>query len=278
MKFSSGLCFLIFIVTIELGASLVCYQCNDTSVTTTDLKPPTDCARMDVNHTYCTMTIVFADNAQGYIQINSETAHKKYHYDEDFALLGLTIRSNQSLVYGVTYHCLTDGCNEPKIDKIQLLFDSTIIEHNITKILSLLYTKTPDNPVICWNYTNATDPNKCREEDERNAGCSKCFTIIDGINNAVCANCSEDTEQTFDVLDDERAYLLKTRTTKNHHYEVYCNIRECNTMDNIQQVQKLHRYVFDYDKFLGKSISSLLFVNKNIIYFHLIILFIWNVL
>lgn len=278
MKFSSGLSFLIFILAIELGATLVCYQCNDTLVTPTDLKPPTGCVKMNVNQTYCTMTIVFTDDAKGKIEISSETAHRAYHYDEDFALLGLTIRSNRSLQYGVTYHCLTEGCNKPELNKIQLLFDSTKIEHNITNILSLLYTQTPEYPVICSKYTNSTDPNKCYEGEGANITCSKCSTRIDGITNSVCANCSENTEQIFDVIDDERAYLLKTRTTKTHHYEVYCNIRECNRMDNIQQVQKLHRYDFDYDKFLGKSISSLLFVNSSIIYFHLIILFIWNIL
>ena len=278
MKFSSGLSFLILILTIELGATLICYQCNDTWVTPMDLKPPIGCVRMDVNQTYCTMTIVFADDDKGYIQISSETAHQAYHYDEDFALLGLTMRSNRSLQYGVTYHCLTDGCNDPKLDKIQILFDSTTIEHDINNILSLLYTQTPENPVICSKYTNSTDPNKCYEGEETNITCSRCFTRIDGITNSVCANCLENTEQIFDIIDDERAYLLKTRTTKNHHYEVYCNIRECNRMDNIQQVQKLHRYDFDYDKFLGKSISSLLFINSNTIYFQLIILFILNIL
>ncbi|CAF4732698.1 unnamed protein product [Rotaria sp. Silwood1] len=224
------------------------------------------------------MTIVFNDDVNGYIQIQSESTHQAYHYDEDFALLGLTMRSNGSFQYGITYHCLTDGCNEPKLNKLQLLFNSTTIEHNINTILPLLYTATPETPLTCSKYTNYTDPNNCYKQEEINIVCSRCFTTINGITNTVCANCLENVEKFFDLLRDERAYLLKTRKTSNHYYEVYCNIPECNRIDKIQQIQKLHRYDFDYDQFMGKSTSSLLFLNKNIIYFYIIIVFIWNIL
>ncbi|CAM4928254.1 unnamed protein product [Rotaria socialis] len=259
-------------------ASLICYQCDDIWVTTTNLKLPTNCVRMNVNKTYCAMTIVFNNNINGYVQITSENGHQAYHYDEDFVLLGLTMRSDGSFTYGLTYHCLADGCNEPSLKKIQLLFDSTTIEHNIKTILRLLYIRTPERPLPCSKYTNCTDPNTCYQPKEINVVCSRCFTTINGITNAICAHCLENVKPIFDILDDERAYLLKAKTTKNHHYEVYCNMPECNRLDKIQQIQKLHRYDFDYDRFMGKSISSLLLSNKNIIYFHLFILCIWNIL
>ena len=261
---------IIWFIAIKSGASLICYQCDDVWITPPHLKVPSGCVKMEVNHTYCTMTYIFYDDVRGYVRIKSETGHAAYHYDEDFALLGLTIRSNGSFQYGVTYHCITDGCNEPNLDRIKLLFSSTTIDHNTNTILPLLYTTSPESPVVCSNYTNYTNPGECYKQNNTNIGCSRCFTTIDGATNEICATCLGNIDQPFDILGDERAYLLKTRTTKNHYYDVYCNIRACNTMENIQKVQKLHRYDFDYDQFLEKSISSSLFINKYLSIFILL--------
>ena len=170
------------------------------------------------------MGIVFNDDGKGYIDIQSETFHQGYGYNEDFALLGLTIKNNGSYGYGVTYHCLTDGCNEPKLSKLQLLLDSTTIEHNISAILPLLYTPTPMSPLICSKDTNFTNPNRCYSEEQISILCLTCLMSIDGRTNSICANCSGDVQIISDVLNDERAYLLKTRKTSNHHFEVHCNI------------------------------------------------------
>ena len=276
MAYSFFLSILICFMTITSGASLICYQCDDVWITPPNLKLPTGCLKMEVNHTYCTMSYVFYDDVRGYVQIKSESGHEAYHYDEDFALLGLTMRSNGSFQYGVTYHCVTDGCNQPDLDKIKLLFSSTTIDHNTDRIVPLLYTTTPSNPVVCSNYTNYTDPSNCYKQNDTNMGCSRCFTKIDGATNGICANCLGNIDPDFDILGDERAYLLKTRTTENHFYNVHCNIRECNTMENIQKVQKLHRYDFDYDKFMRKSISSLLFINRYLICFQTIFVLFLN--
>jgi hypothetical protein len=193
-------------------------------------------------------------------------------------LLGLTIESSGSYEYGLTYHCLTNGCNEPRLSKLQLLLNSTTIEHNIGTILPLLYTPTPEIPLNCSKYTNFTDPNTCYSQEQISNLCLTCLTSIDGITNSMCAYCSENAEIISDLLVDERAYLLKTRKTSNHHFEVHCNVRECNGMDKIEEIQKHYRYDFDYNKFMGQSNSVLVSYNKNIIYFCVIILLIWNIL
>ncbi|CAF1345458.1 unnamed protein product [Rotaria sp. Silwood1] len=258
MVFSCGLTFLIFVLAVKSSSSLICYQCDGIVIIAMNLTTPPGCVKMDDIR----------------ITVGSETSHQAYGYNGNFVLLGLTMRSNGSYEYGFTYHCLTDGCNEPKLSKLQLLLDSTTIEHDIDKILPLLYTATPEAALICSRYTNFTDPNRCYSE-EINILCLTCLSSIDGITNSLCEKCLENAEIISNLLLDERAYLLKT---SNHNFVVHCNIQECNRMDKIEQIRKLYRYDFDYDKFFGRSRSALLFYNKNIIYFFVIILLIWNTL
>ncbi|CAF4327886.1 unnamed protein product [Adineta steineri] len=78
------------------------------------------------------------------------------------------------------------------------------------------------------------------------------------------------------LLRDERAYMLKTRNTTNHNFELHCNRPYCNRMDSIERVKHLYRYNFDYDKSPGNSTSNLILYNKNIIFCFIFILFIWN--
>ncbi|CAF2592208.1 unnamed protein product [Rotaria sp. Silwood2] len=278
MIFIYRLSFLTFILTIRSSLSLICYQCDEILVTATNLTTPSGCFKMDVNKTYCTIEIGFNDDRKGYINIQSETYHQAYGYNEDFVLLGLTIKSNGSYEYGFTYHCLTDGCNEPKLSKLQLLLNSTTIEHDISTILPLLYSPIPQIPLMCSKYTNFTNPNACYSQEQIWILCLTCLTCIDGITNSLCSDCFGNVEIISDLLLDERAYLLKTRKTSNHNFVVHCNIRECNRMDKIEQIRKLYRYDFDYNQFMGQSISAFVFYNKNMIYFYVIFLFTWNTL
>ncbi|CAF1027013.1 unnamed protein product [Rotaria sordida] len=276
MLFSYGLSFLILILTIKSGSCLICYQCDEIVVTAANLTTPPGCNKMNVNKTYCTIGIDFNNDDTGRMNIESETYHQAYGYNEDFVLLGLTIKSSGSYGYGLTYHCLTDGCNEPKLSKLQLLLNSITIEHNVDVILPLLYVPTPDIPLTCSRYTNFTNPNECYSQEQSSIFCVICFTSIDGIKNSICSDCLDNDDLISDLLLDERAYLLKTRKTSNHNFEVHCNIRECNRMDKIEQLRKLYRYDFDYNKFASQSISAWAFYNKNMIFFNVIILLILN--
>ncbi|CAF3902834.1 unnamed protein product, partial [Rotaria sp. Silwood1] len=99
MVFSCGLTFLIFVLAVKSSSSLICYQCDGIVIIAMNLTTPPGCVKMDDIR----------------ITVGSETSHQAYGYNGNFVLLGLTMRSNGSYEYGFTYHCLTDGCNEPKL-------------------------------------------------------------------------------------------------------------------------------------------------------------------
>ncbi|UJR34399.1 hypothetical protein I4U23_021806 [Adineta vaga] len=256
MTYSYGLSFLFFLLIIDFGASLICYQCDKMVVTPSNITAPSNCMKTNVDQMFCTIEIDFHNGELGYLTIKSETAHQAFGYKEDFALLGLYIKNDGSYVYGITYHCLTDGCNEPKLSK--LLFESTTIDHNATAIVPLLYTSQPPVPVACEKYTNFTNPDTCYSKEPVGDLCLRCLASIDGITNSMCAYCLKNVEIVTNLLDDERAYFVKTRKTSNHELIIRCNIPDCNRMNNIQQIQKLYRYNFDYDKFNSRSTSALL--------------------
>ncbi|CAF3197720.1 unnamed protein product [Rotaria sp. Silwood2] len=96
MVFSYGFGFLIFMLTIKSGSSLICYQCDELVVTATNFTTPPGCVKVDVNKTYCTIGVLFKDDGKGCVTINSETYHQAYGYNEDFVLLGLIIKSSGS--------------------------------------------------------------------------------------------------------------------------------------------------------------------------------------
>jgi hypothetical protein len=271
-----GLSFLIFILTIGSGSSLICYQCDTIVITASNLTTPPGCIKTVVNKTYCTIGINFYGADKGDLTIQSETAHQAFGYNEEFVLLGLTINSDGSYGYGLIYHCLTDDCNQPKLSKLQLLWDSTTIDHNVNTIVPYLYTPTPEVSLTCSRYTNFTNPDTCYSKEPIGNLCLTCLASIDGITNSICAYCLENVQIISELLNDERAYLLKTRERNNHEFQIRCNIPWCNRMDNIQRIQQLHRYDFDIDKFNAQSKSSLLLYNKFIIPFFAIILFISN--
>ena len=276
MLFFGTYMFLVFMLTVKSGSSLSCYHCDEHEVTATSITVPSGCSKKDVNDMYCTIDIDFGADAKGHMSIQSETSHRAYGYNEDFVLLGLTIQRDGSYGYGFTYHCLTNGCNEPKLAKLQLLLNSTTIEHNIDAILPLLYTSAPDSPVNCSRYTNFTDSTKCYSSEQSNISCSTCFATMDGITNSMCIDCLEKHELIVDLLVDERAYLLKSRKTSNHNFTVHCNIQECNQLEKIERIRKLYRYDFDTDRFITQSISTSLFSNHKMICFTAIILLILN--
>ena len=265
-------------IVIRSSSSLLCYRCDQSLVTTTNITMPAGCSKVDVNDTYCAISIDFNTNGRAYMSIQSETAHQGYGYNEDFVLLGLTIKRNGSYGYGFTYHCLTDGCNEPKLNELQRLLNSTIIEHNIDAILPLLCATTPEISISCARYTNLSNPNECFSSKQKNISCSTCFTTIDGKTNSICSDCLGSTQMISELLVDERAYLLKRKKTSNHRFAVQCNIRECNRIDQIERVRKLYRYDFDYDQFLAPSMSASLASNKKPICFFTVVLLFFNIL
>ncbi|CAF1595104.1 unnamed protein product [Rotaria sp. Silwood1] len=192
-----------------------------------NLTTPSGCIKIDVNKTYCTIGIIFKHYGKGYINIASEIYHPAYGYNEDFVLLGLTIKAVGHMNMVLLIHCLTDDCNELKLSKLQLLLNSTTIEHNTDIILPLLYMSTPEIPLTCSRYTNFTNPNACCSQKQSCILCVACFTSINGITNSMCSDYFNNAEMISNLLD-ERAYILKTRKTSNHNFVVHCNIRKCN--------------------------------------------------
>ncbi|CAF3641806.1 unnamed protein product [Rotaria sp. Silwood1] len=225
--FSYDLSFFIFILIIKTGSCLICYQCDEIVVTAMNLTTPSGCIKIDVNKTYCTIGIIFKHYGKGYINIASEIYHRAYGYNEDFVLLGLTIKAVGHMNMVLLIHCLTDDCNELKLSKLQLLLNSTTIEHNTDIILPLLYMSTPEIPLTCSRYTNFTNPNACCSQKQSCILCVACFTSINGITNSMCSDYFNNAEMISNLLD-ERAYILKTRKTSNHNFVAHCNIRKCN--------------------------------------------------
>ncbi|CAF1459621.1 unnamed protein product [Didymodactylos carnosus] len=256
MSVSNVLKCVIFILSARSAATLICYHCNITqpsAITPENIPTLSNCTKRSVQHRYCVLGIGF-EAGKGYITANTED---EYGYDEDFVLGGFSIQQTEltSLSYFVVYHCATDNCNEPDSDKMKLLLRSITIEPHLELIMPKLYTDEPDLPLVCSKYTNFTESGLCYTNEETNY-CSQCMMFVDGTTNRVCAYCEKfkpNSSSNTDIFLDDRAHLLKTRQTHIHHFKIYCNILECNSVDKIEQFKKLYNIKFDYDKFLGTN-------------------------
>ncbi len=293
MKFAM-LYFLILLLTttISLVSTLICYDCPlhhySFFITPENIPDFPNCTKIDTTQKFCSLNFYSDDNGKtSKLQVNPNKGVE--HATISYISAGFDVPRgfDNSISFGLLYQCMIDNCNNPQTILKPILEASTIETY---KPPQLLFPVT--DPLMCFTYNNFTDTDECHpifhnRQSSTNAAeiCSTyCVTEIkiDSIDlktERMCSYCEQDTKERFSYID-ERVYLLDQRISRLQQLEYICNSsRDCNSLENIRQIQQRYKIEFDFDIFFGKSGATMIVLSgilQYIGYFLFISGFIFN--
>ncbi|CAF0745321.1 unnamed protein product [Didymodactylos carnosus] len=164
------------------------------------------------------------------------------------------------LQQGFVYECATDYCNDPS--KLKLLIQSVTFKNYYESIVPLLISDQEPLPAIqlCLEYSNSTDVNfiepYCSTSVDLDV-CTHCRTAME-MNVSSTQMCMWCTKSGYDIFFEDRVvYALHNRTQLRQHFSIQCsNIKDCNSFENIKQIEKFYSMEFDFERFLGSYTTT----------------------
>lgn len=182
------------------------------------------------------------------------------------------VYATQQDVHVLTYICNTDGCNNDTAAK--RILNALTLTENLHELESLL-APGPNPPFTeqasCFNFSNATTTEKCIPPGATSlSNCVACRTQMKS--NVLCAQCAA----RFSIRVDD--YILRNKVfflnngTQTENIELFCRVKDCNTLSSIDQIREASTLEFDFEKFINGTLPSSSAHTFQSIYLHLMIL------
>jgi hypothetical protein len=147
------------------------------------------------------------------------------------------------------YVCMLDKCNDEMT--LKRILRSLVIEDKFAQELtSLLEIVSPFDAksAACYDFNNFTAA--CPLIDLDN--CQRCEIAIDKepspLSEQICATCPQYSEDNNLVLH-ETTFYLDSRTQEQNVAKVNCQLRGCNSIDNVHRVYNTSKITFDFGEF-----------------------------
>ncbi|CAF4966733.1 unnamed protein product [Rotaria sp. Silwood1] len=146
------------------------------------------------------------------------------------------------------YVCLSDKCNDEM--SLKQILRSLIIEDKFAQELTpLLEIISPfdAHSAACYDFNNSTIDCPSTDLDT----CQRCQISVDKeppSSQQICATCpyySEDANS----ISRQIMFLLDSRTQSQNIAKINCQLKACNSIDNINRVYKASKITFDFGEF-----------------------------
>ncbi len=249
-----------------LVSSLSCYSCKLILVNylvTSDTVPSfTECKL--VNSTDCSIVVSWdLTDMITTIVVDTQMAPPPQNVTEDFItpIAFMEMISNQEtalLSHALFFSCMSsDKCNDET--NLKRILRSLVIEDKFhQELYPLLKSVSPFDPnsAACFEFSNATDDCPSKDLDH----CRRCQTTVDksfSVSSKVCATCPRYSIDANGVIR-SAIFLLNNRTQLVDHVELDCQLKGCNSLDNINRIYKASKITFDFDKFVRNSLHKTL--------------------
>ena len=152
------------------------------------------------------------------------------------------------------YVCLSDKCNDEM--NLKRILRSLIIQDKFAQeLVPLLQIVSPFDPqsAACYDFKNSTED--CPSTDL--STCRRCEISVDQQPSSslqICATCPYYSEDNNSITR-QAMFILDSRTQSQNIAKLNCQLKACNSVDNVNQVYKASRITFDFSEFF-KNVSN----------------------
>lgn len=254
----------IFLISLYFSTSLLsvsslnCYYCKDVIVVnytvTSDRVPSfSDCDV--VNTTQCSISLtwnIHNDTSAIVVGDRRDVSIKDPAQDTVMGIVFMDIGPDKItplLAHNLYFSCSTgDKCNDE--DGLKKMIRSITIQDQFRQELAELIKIVPSfdpRSAGCEDFHSAVG--YCPPKDLNN--CQRCTINVDQIltlDKQICATCPQHSINTNLVMHSTMFYM-KDHSQISDHAQINCQLRGCNSMDNINRVYKASKIGFNFDEY-----------------------------
>lgn len=273
-----------FTTTFTLVSTLICHDCPlrhyNFFITPNNIPDFTYCTLNETKQNFCSLNF-FSDDNGNTSKLRANPNHGVEHANVSYITAGFDVpRSfDVAIGLGLLYQCMTDYCNNPQTVLKRILEATTIETYKPPQSLSVIVPASSADPLTCFTYNNFTSLDECRPLFHRRLHSSNgdeicstyCVTTIkidsaDLKTEQLCSYCEQETKERFSYID-ERVFLLDQRINRLQQLEYICNSsKDCNSLENIRQIQQRYKIDFDFDRFHGNNGSEMAVISRHLQY------------
>lgn len=245
----------LFLIAPTSVLSLYCYSCNqlivlDYPVTSDTIPSFSDC-ELTIG-TECLITVVWNQNMNiSSIQINSRNNSVIKNLSGDIimpmALMEIGPDEETPLIsHSLFYSCMSnDQCNN-EVNLKKLLNSLIIKDQFYQELYPLIKIISTFNSTLaaCFNFNNSTT--NCPETDLDH--CRRCQISLNTQNEEICASCPLSRDNANAVIH-SKTFLLNNQTQIFDHIQLDCQMKECNTIVNVNRISQTSTITFDFKNY-----------------------------
>lgn len=251
---------LAFLLTAPVFVASFCYECDDEIVvnylvTSERLPPLSDCRTVD--KTMCIMNVIWNESANiTSLQIfGIEFDSTKPNIDDSLTAFTdmQVVPDTETIVFtrGFLLICmLTPNCNDK--NNLQRLLQSLVFEDQLQEeLVPLIKVVSPFDPnsASCLDFSNFTE--EC--PDKNLEYCERCYILLDQFSTPgeeICARCPVPTYAPANEITHTKVFAFNDQIVLNDQVEMGCQIKGCNSIENVNQVFKASKITFNSNKYI----------------------------
>jgi hypothetical protein len=212
-----------------------------------------------VNSTQCSFSVTWnLNNSTSTIVVDGRGALSTNDAAEDMitAMVFMDIGPDKEtplLAHEFFYACTSsDKCNDET--GLKRVLRSLVIEDRFRQELSsLIKIVSPFDAksAACFDFNNFTG--YCPPKDLNI--CQRCQISVDELlspSQGVCATCPQYSINT-NMVTHSTTIMLNSRTQLSDHVQLNCQLRGCNSIENVNQIYKTSKIRFDFNEFFKNS-------------------------
>jgi hypothetical protein len=230
---------------------------------TTDTVPSFSECRL-VNATQCTITVAWDLNINTTaIIVEGQNGPSTKNASEDFTTPMVFMETAHDkeipiLIHSLFFICMSGNkCNDEMSLK-RILHSLVIEEKFVQELSSLIKVVSPFNAksAACFEFNNSTG--NCPPNDLEN--CQRCDISADkwfSSGEEFCATCPHFSSNS-NLIMYTTTFILNNRIQLANHALLDCQLKGCNSINNINRIYKASKITFDFGEFFKNSSNDII--------------------
>ncbi|CAF2968245.1 unnamed protein product, partial [Rotaria sp. Silwood2] len=243
--------------------SLQCYFCEGgftlNYTVTSDTVPSFSKCQL-VNGGICWITVIWNQNdGNSNILVDSINTRFANYASERIIMTSADMKvvhqhESSQVNHSFGYVCMSDKCNDEM--SLKRILRSLVIEEKFSQELTpLLEIVSPfdAHSAACYDFNNSTLDCPSTDLDT----CQRCQISVDketSSSQQICATCPYYSEDVNSVSR-QVMFLLDSRIQSQNIAKINCQLKACNSIDNVNRVYNTSKITFDFGKFF-KNLSN----------------------
>ncbi len=200
---------------------------------------------------YCLASLIWQLNGKTEVYYDPSGIHSSF----ETVVVSVEREASEAGQYSgersITYRCSSSDtpCNTPEKLK-RVLAATTFPDDEQVNQLNTIIAVTPFDSTSCFIHPfNWTD-----YDPADFINCKRCLVIADYSTSQLCATCPKGSPNDINFFDHSTSYVLNNRTQWMDSITLECQAgRQCNSLTNVERIQKATINKFDFDKFFSSN-------------------------